>query len=228
MPGISTLRPTIPHARRPSLRCASCLIHGWIFIPTAIWRSVGAGSVSAKSGAIRLPVFGVANSWPAIETCMSAPGPCRCAFAVAAFPKPSDSTIWHTMARRRHECRRGTQSACATYNSSCAFRDLPGRVRQHSLPHVGLHRPGGLHALALAGAQLHVLLQLLLRTHHAHLRRAETGRLEPLGPLHHLQEQRALPAARIAAALPDHLLLAAGGLLPAGRGDRMHDAAPAR
>src|ERR1039458_1588422 len=158
---------------------------------------------------------------------MSAPGPCRCAFAVAAFPKPSDSTIWHTMARRRHECRRGTQSACATYNSNCAFRDLPRRVRQHSLPHLGLHRPSGLHALALAGAQLHVRLYLLLRPHHAHLRRAETGRLEPLGPLHHLQEQRALPAARIAAAPPDHLLLAAGGPLPAGRGDRMHDAAPA-
>ena len=52
---------------------------------------------------------------------------------------------------------------------------------QHSDPHLRLHRPGGIHAFALAGAQLHVRLHLLLRPHDAHLRRLEAGGLATTG-----------------------------------------------
>ena len=76
--------------------------------------------------------------------------------------------------------------------------------------HQWLYRASGIHALPDARAELHVRMQLLLRSHHAHLWRLEAGRLAPLGTIHHVQKQRAgIIAAAIARGSGD-LLFAAG------------------
>ncbi len=98
------------------------------------------------------------------------------------------------------------------------FQVLEAPARSILSATTGFIAEAGIHAFADARAQLHLRMQLLLRSHHANLWRPEAGRLAALGTVHHVQEQCAGVVAPAAARRSSDLLLAPGGSLSARGG----------
>ncbi len=97
------------------------------------------------------------------------------AIACGHFPPTSRSTC----------C--GASFSALAHEAAMPFQILQTEAAQHPERDHGIHRASRIHAFADARAQLHVRLLAIATSHHANLRRPETGRLAALGAVHHVQ-----------------------------------------